>query len=595
MRGKIVDQQQPKLSSCDKVPEQHESKEEFSGPANYGLDYGYGGGVNILGPNSLGVLGIPTFSDVGPMVLNENTALSIPAFWSGVRFLSETLSQLPVDVYRQNRDGTKSHDHEHPLDWLLNDEINDLSTPVVIKETMYQHAIVWGNGYLWIERDGNGKPSGLFTLLPDRIIPFRMDDASGRTRQWYALGLNGVANPIPIAASDILHIPGLGYDGMRGYPVVEIMRANLQLAMSAERFGEKFFSNGGHLGGTIETEGKLTAEQIETMRSQVHSGHTGVANAHKWMILQGGAKAKTLTLAPDSAQFLETRRFSVTDIARILRTPPHVLYDLDRATWSNIEQMGIDLVKYSLSTWLIKTEQEVNRKLFSPAERRSGYYVKLNVDALQRGDHNQQIESASKRLSAGLTSINEERSLADKASIGPEGDKHYVPLNWQTVEKASAPAPAPSGASGASQASDQTAGGDETPQNAPDARQKASRPDLQPFSSLIQDAASRVGTKTDKATANARQRFANGDGWTPWGNSFAEEQQKYASEAVSPLVTTLNAVAGAQIVPEGTAAKVGTRYGAALRLYFSRLNKGEEGVEAPDLGEIITKTINEGE
>lgn len=590
-----MDQHQQKLSSSN-VPEPREVKEEFSGPADYGLDYGYGAGINILGPNSLGVLGIPTFSD-GPMVLNENTALSIPAFWSGVRFLSETLSQLPVDVYQQQKDGTKRHDREHPLDWLLNDEINDLSTPVVIKEVLYQHAIVWGNGYLWIERDGNGKVSGLFTLLPDRIIPFRMDDASGRTRQWYALGLNGVANPIPIAASDILHIPGLGYDGMRGYPIVEIMRTNLQLAMSAERFGEKFFSNGGHLGGTIETEGKLTAEQIDTMRAQIHSGHTGVANAHKFMVLQGGAKAKTLALPPDSAQYLETRKFSVTDIARILRVPPHALYDLDRATWNNIEQMGIDLVKYSLSTWLVKTEQEVNRKLFTPAEWRGGYYVKLNVDALQRGDHVQQIDSTSKRLACGLTNIDDERALYDLPPVA-YGDKHFVPTNWMTIDKASQALPQPqkkdAGQPEELNSTQEPTGTAETPQDGSNARQKASRPDLQPYGALISDAGSRVGTKTAKATANARQRFASGDGWTPWCNSFAEEQARYASEAVTPLVTTLNAVAGAQIVPEGTAAKVGSRYAASLRLYFARLARSEEGAEAPDLAEIITKTINEG-
>lgn len=585
-----MSQQKSYSSDDDTTPK----REEF------GLDYGLGigstyEGGSILGQNTLGVTGVPQFTyttniigDPWPItatVVNEYTSLTIPAFWSGVRFLAETLAGLPFDIIQKQRNGTTQHDGNHPLDWMLNNEVNGLSTPFVLFETLYQHAIVWGNGYAWIARDNSGKPVGIYNILPDRVQPFRIEDSNGVMQQWYALGINNRVSPVPIPASDVIHVPGLGFDGMRGYPVVQLMAAALRVGKSAEAFGDRFFANGGHLGGVISTPNKLTPEQIETMRSQISTGHTGVANAHRWMVLQGGAEAKTLALPPDSAQYLETRRFAVLDIARILRVPPHVLYDLDRATWNNIEQMGIDLVKYSLNAWIIKTEQEINRKLFSPTERRAGYFVKLNVDALQRGDHAQQIDSATKRLASGVSSINEERALVDKPSIGPDGDVHYVPAQWQSAERAAtAPAvgipntpPVPPQASNASQ-------------SAP-VKAIAHEPvSVEKFSHLVADAAERVSTKTEKACTAARTKFSNdGDGWVRWGNVFTHEQMGYVLDAVGPLLNTMAAV-GHELDVEATAGAISENYGKALRHHFSALARGEP-TESPDLAAIITKSL----
>lgn len=569
----------------------------------FGLDYGLGigstyEGGSILGQNTLGVTGVPQFSyttniigDPWPItatVINEYTALTIASFWSGVRFLSETLAGLPFDIIQKQRNGTKQHDSNHPLDWILNDEVNTLSTPFVLFETLYQHAIVWGNGYAWIARDTSGKPVGIYNILPDRVQPFRTEDTNGVMQQWYALGINNRVSPVPIPASDVIHVPGLGFDGMRGYPIVQLMSANLRVGKSAEAFGDRFFANGGHLGGVISTPNKLTPEQIETMRSQISTGHTGVANAHRWMVLQGGAEAKTLTMPPDSAQYLETRRFSVLDVARILRVPPHVLYDLDRATWNNIEQMGIDLVKYSLNAWIVKTEQEINRKLFSPTERRAGYFVKLNVDALQRGDHAQQIDSATKRLASGVSSINEERALADKPGIGPDGDVHYVPAQWMSVERAASGMPADT-----TQAPPVPPQASNAPQSASVQAKHHEPLDVEKFSHLVADAADRVTTKTDKATAAARAKFANdGDGWVRWGNVFSEQQGAYTIEAVGPLLTTLDLL-GHDVGIESTAIAISTEYATALRRYFSQLAR-DEATTPPDLAAITTEWIKNG-
>jgi HK97 family phage portal protein len=582
-------------------PEQP-SREQFAADGGLALAGGFGGyegGSNLLGSNTLGVTGVPTFSyttniigDPWPItatVVNEYTVLSIPAFWRGIRFLAETLAGLPADVCQHLPKGTRQRLDDHPLDWVLNDEINDLQTPFDTKAILYSHAIVWGNGYCYIDRTGG--QTRLWNLLPDRVIPFRFIGPDGEPKQYYSIGTaasTGGMHVVP--ATDILHIAGLGFDGLRGYPIVQIMSQPLRVGKAAEAFGDRFFSNGGHLGGVIESPEKLTPEQVETLRTQIATGYTGVANSHRWMILMNKATAKTLTMPPETAQYLETRQMAVIDVSRILGIPPHILFELGRATWGNIEQMGIELVKYSLGPWVIKSEQEYSRKLLTTQERKARLYVRLNVDALQRGDHAQQIDSTSKRIASGLTSINEERALYDLPGIGPDGDNHYVPANWQNTAKAAA---GPEETTPEAEPEDTT-----TPQASQDYAANQVKPSpitIEHFAGLLASAEKRVGSKTSKATDNARQKFLNTEpkqmtSWTAWGNVFADEQAKYSVEAVQPILMTYASVSGHQLDPEQTASKIGNKYGFELRRYYSQLAQGEESTP-PDLAAIVRAFI----
>lgn len=428
---------------------------EFAGDGGLALAGGFGGyegGSNLLGANTLGVTGVPQFSyttniigDPWPItatVINEYTVLSIPAFLRGVSFLAHALAALPAMAVRSSDDGTRQPLPDHPVPWILNSEINSLQTPFDTKATLFQHAIIWGNGYALVDRDAAGNPLAIWNLMPDRVIPFRFIGPDGQPKQYYAIGTAASAGGLHVVpGGDILHVAGLGYDGMRGYPLVQLMSQTLRVGKASEAFGDRFFSNGGHLGGVIESDGRFTPEQVESLRTQIATGYTGVANSHRWMVLMGGAKAKTLTLPPESAQYLETRKFAVTDVARILGVPPHILYDLDRATWNNIEHMGIELVQYSLGPWVHKSEQEFSRKLLSMNERRGRVYIHLDVRALLRGDHQQQIDTATKRIATGLSSINEERAISHLAGIGPAGDRYFVPTTIQGIDRAVAPAP----------------------------------------------------------------------------------------------------------------------------------------------------------
>lgn len=368
--------------------------------------------------------------DMDPETLrmNEHRAMTIPAFFSGIVFLSDAIAGLPKAVYRKNGD-TREAVSDHPLNWVLSIEANALNTPFVFWETLLGHAMQWGNGYAYVQRDESLKPEALLHLLPDRTRPMRVEG-----QQFYATKVDGEWVPIP--AADIFHLPGFGWDGEKGYPIVELFAMALAGGKSAEEFGTRFFANGANLGGAIEHPGVMTPEQKKSLRESIDQKHVGLKNAHKWMLLQGGAKLNPLAIAPEQAQFLETRQFSVGDVCRILRVPPHVVYELGRATWGNLEQMGTEVVKYSLQSWIYKSEQEATRKLLTDTEIREGHYVHFNAKGLLRGDSTARSAFYESGLRNGYFNINEVRRWEDLPPIGPEGDVHLVPMNQQNAQAA---------------------------------------------------------------------------------------------------------------------------------------------------------------
>ena len=365
--------------------------------------------------------------------MSETKALGLPAYFSGVRFLSETLATLPAKVYKRNGSRRESAD-DHVVAKLLGDEPNELVTPATLWETAWHHAITWGNAYIAIERDDRDRPTALHNLPPDRVEPLRVD---GRT--WYAVARDD-GGATPVRDRDIVHIAGLGFDGLKGYSPIQLMADSLGLGRSAQKWATKFYESGAHLGGVISTEAQLTPEQLQDVRTEINKRHSGLDNAAKWMVLMGGASATPLGAPPETAKLVEVLGVSVNQVAQILRVPPHALYDMSRATWANIEHQGRELVQYSLRPWLVKAEQAIRAKLFSRAERESGYFVRFNVDALLRGDHAAQMDAARLRLSEGITSVNEERAMLDMVPIDDAWANAYrVPANAMPASRLSMP------------------------------------------------------------------------------------------------------------------------------------------------------------
>jgi HK97 family phage portal protein len=359
--------------------------------------------------------------------MNEANAMTLPAFFRGVRFLAESLAGFPKEVViRESRTLFKADDG-HPLNDLLNCEPNGLTTAHVFWEVWFHHAIVFGDAYALVMYGPDGTtPTELFNIPPGGVIPYRYEG-----QQYYAMRIideyaTADRKYLALPASNVLHLTGFGVDGMTGYPIVRQMADALRVGKSAERYSNKFFQNGAH-GQTVLTRDKddrgpnsLTKEQVADLKNQMEANHAGVENSWRQMILPPGVKAENMAIPNDAAQMLETKKFSILDVARILGVEPFVLYDYGEAKWANIEAQNTTVVQYSLMPWVRKAEQEINRVLLTRAERADGYRVRFNVDDLIRGDHSTQLADALKRVGSGLTTPDEERNLMGLAAY-PDG------------------------------------------------------------------------------------------------------------------------------------------------------------------------------
>jgi HK97 family phage portal protein len=361
--------------------------------------------------------------------VNGYTALTFSAFWAAVSIISGDSASLPLVLYKRTSDGGKERFVDHKTYELLHDSPNPEMTSMVFRETVQGHVLTWGNGYAEIERDRLGRPQALWPITPDRVTPFR-DGVRLRYRVTNTRGAESILDP-----ANVLHIPGLGYDGTIGYSIVTMARESIGMGLATERFGGTFFGNGSTFGGVLSHPGKLTKEAKQDIRESVGQLHTGVDRAHRFLILAENMKYERLGIPPNDAQFLETRRFQVSEIARWFNIPPHKLGDLERATFSNIEQQDIEYYRACLRRWLVRWEQELNRKLISPLERKQ-QFIKHNVEGLLRGDSAARSEFYSKMFGIGALSINDILELEDMNPIGAEGDVHYVPANMMSAENA---------------------------------------------------------------------------------------------------------------------------------------------------------------
>ena len=321
-------------------------------------------------------------------VVNEKTAMQVSAVYACVRVLSESLAQLPLDLFVYKGNVGSEKDREHPLYRVLHDEPNPDMTSFTFRETLQTHILLWGNAYAQVVRNFMGQTIGLYPLLPDRMSVER-DDDTGEIIYRYRVSSDGVlpgvrANEeIVLPAEDVLHIPGLGFDGLVGYSPIAMMRNAIGSAIATDEYSSKFFENGATPSGVLEHPGVL--KDPKKLRDSWHESYGGSANAGKVAILEEGLKFHTISIPPQDAQLIETRKYQVSDIARIFRIPPHMIGDLEKATFSNIEQQSLEYVKYTLDPWLARWEQAMDRRLLNSQEKRD-HYIQFNAEGLLRGD-----------------------------------------------------------------------------------------------------------------------------------------------------------------------------------------------------------------
>ena len=361
--------------------------------------------------------------------VNERTAMQTTAVYACVRILAEAVASLPLHVYEYQDDVGKKLVHDHPLYYLLHDEPNPEMTSFVFRETLMSHLLIWGNAYAQIIRDGAGRVLGLYPLLPDKMDVQRDD----RGNICYVYSRNSDENPmfkeygdIRLKAEDVLHIPGLGFDGLIGYSPIAMAKNAVGMTLACEEYGASFFANGANPGGVLEHPGVL--KDPSKVRESWNSVYRGVNNAHKIAVLEEGMKYQQIGIPPEEAQFLETRKFQINEIARLYRIPPHMVGDLDKSSFSNIEQQSLEFVKYTLDPWVIRWEQSLQRSLLLPGEK-GKYFIKLNVDGLLRGDYQSRMNGYAVGRQNGWFSANDIREMENMNPIPDEQGGNLYLIN----------------------------------------------------------------------------------------------------------------------------------------------------------------------
>lgn len=368
-------------------------------------------------------------------VMAPNTALKIAAVWACVRNISEDEAKVPLITYKRLERG-KERATKHNLYSLLKDAPNDDQSAFDWRSTMTQYALLRGNGCAEIIRDQAGNVVALSEPLdPDRITPKRVNGML-----FYEIK-NGAGEPITLSQDRIFHIKGMG-DGVWGYSVVQYAKEVLVSSRSADQLSTSLFKNGLNVEGVLTHPGKLGAPAIENLRKSLKDVHGGSENAGKQLILEEGMTWTARGIPPQEAQFIESRQFSIPEICRWFRMPPHKVADLTRATFSNIEQQSLEYVTDTLMPWFVRWEQEISRKLLRPSERQT-YFAEHMVNGLLRGDSAARSAFYREQWNIGAMSANDICEAENRNPIDG-GDTYFVPLNMIPLKTAlTMPPPAP--------------------------------------------------------------------------------------------------------------------------------------------------------
>lgn len=356
--------------------------------------------------------------------VDEDTALSVIAVYACVRVIAETVATLPLGVFRRLMDGGREAAPDHPLYDLLHWQPNPEMTSTTFRETLTAHAAMWGNAYAEVVLNNSGRVAQMWPLLPSRMTIERVD---GNLVYRYT-SLKGIQKDY--RADQIFHIPGMGFDGLRGYSVIGLAREGVGLAAAAEEYASRFFGQGAHPGGVLKSKKPLTKDAAERLKADWAAMHQGGVNAHKVAVLEDEMDWQQIGMPIKDMQFIEIRKFQTEEIARLFKVPLHMIGELDRSTNNNIEQQSREFVMHTIRPWLVRWEQAMRRALFTGAEQRT-FFAEFNVDGLLRGDFKTRMEGYATARNWGLMSANEIRARENLNPIPADlgGDDFLVPLN----------------------------------------------------------------------------------------------------------------------------------------------------------------------
>lgn len=356
--------------------------------------------------------------------VNEYTALNYSAVYNAISLISGTIGALPLHLMQKKGDKKRIAD-DRVMYRVMHDEWNPYITAMAGRETLMAHVLSWGNGYAEKVFNGYGELVQLWPITPDRVTPEMREGALT-----YRIRVD--SKDIIMPRENILHIPGLGFDGLVGYSVIAMARKSIGLSMAMETFGSTYFGNGTHPGMIVEHPGQLSPQAHTNLKNSLTETYSGLGKAHRMMLLEDGMKVQKITINPEDSQFLESRQFQIPEIARFFNIPPHKLKDLSKSSFNNIEQEQMSYVTDCILPWVVRLEQCYQSQLLSPSDKSlSGngrLYFKHSFEGLLRGDMASRGSFYNALFNIGALSPNDIRAYEDKDPI-PGGDEYFVPLN----------------------------------------------------------------------------------------------------------------------------------------------------------------------
>ena len=366
------------------------------------------------------------------VTVTPDTALTYSAVYAAVRVIAEAVSSLPLNLHERNPGGGKSKASAHPLYHILHDSPNPEMTSLQWREASMAHLLLHGNCYTEIVRDLDGNCVELWPIDPTIVRPNRTEQGE----LYY--DLNRGKNFI--TAANMLHISGLSFDGISGMSPIALARQSLGLSMAIEQFGAGYFGRGARPGGVLTFPGQLSPEARQNLRRSFEELHAGGANSHRVALLEAGLKWEAIGVPPDDSQFLQSREFQIVEVCRWFNVPPHKLKDLNKTSYNSLEQMNVEFVVDTLRPWLVRWEQQLNRKVIRPKER-GNFFFEHNVEGILRGDQASRYQSYSVGRNWGWLSVNE---IREKENMNPVegGDVYMQPMNMQSLNTAPTAAPA---------------------------------------------------------------------------------------------------------------------------------------------------------
>jgi len=364
----------------------------------------------------------------GGMWVDHETALSLATVFAAVRYISQSVASLPWELRQRRRDGGSDPAFSHIVYRLLHNRPNPYMSAFDWKVLMLARANLWGRAYAEIEHDIMNRPLALWPIAPDRVET-KMDQDIGL---YYEVTQKNSEKTI-IYPENMFHLRGLG-DEKDGYSIIALAARSIGAGLAADEFSASFYENSAVSSGVLKHAKSLGDKAYDRLKKDFQEKHTGPRQAWRPLILEEGMEWETMTMPLKDAQFLESRKFNVLEIARWFGVKPHKVADLDRATFSNIEEQNIDDVQDTLIPWALRLEQEADYKLIG-ARNRSVFYSKINVKGLLRGDSKARAQFYKDLRNLGAINVNEIRAFEDMNPIGPDGDKYVMQGQYTTLEK----------------------------------------------------------------------------------------------------------------------------------------------------------------